>query len=59
VKDVDWDSLYDNPIDRERDAVLGYIWTTVKDEKDQGNAVAAFALIRLAHDIEKGKHLGT
>ena len=59
MHEVDWDSLYDDPCDRQKDAFLAYIWKQAEDEKRLGNAPGAFCLIRLAHDIEKDKHLGT
>jgi len=58
MHEVDWDSLYASPADRERDAVLGFIWKEAEALREE-NPVGAFALIQLAHSIEKGKHLGT
>lgn len=58
MQNVDWDSLFENPRDAERDAVLRYLYAEAKSLKDNDNGVGAFALVSAARDIAMGLHLG-
>lgn len=57
MKEVDWDSLYTNPVDRERDAVVAFLYHEAEAMRVDF-PLACFYLRRAAEAIVKGKHLG-
>jgi hypothetical protein len=58
MKEVDWDSLFPDAVDRERDAVVAYLYHKAEELRSE-SPVACFYLRRAADGIIGGKHLGT
>lgn len=58
MHETDWDSLFPDAVDRERDAVVAYLFHKAEELRDEA-PLSCFYLRRAAEGIIGGKHLGS